>query len=324
MSRKRRRRWDSLFFLAKVDETADFFADAAGAALPATLRGSQGQGVSRRGLKQAAKKYAPLMPRDYAQETERHRVKNPRSTFGIPACVARPVSRKEMMAAPKAVAAMRSEWDRLWKKKVWSHDKPIEWSQVAKDARVQSKKVHLGRIFGIRVEKGSELPENDARRKFKYRLVFAGNAVPDENWQSATFQDLGSSLASQEAGKACDAYGCFPGHEVQQADAEQAYVQAKLTGTETWIAIPEEGWPDSWFHDGSGRSQPKYKTPCVRLHYALYGHPDSGTFWEKHCDRALRQQGFGPVTTWQSCYYHRKLRLFLTMYMDDFKMSGPS
>jgi hypothetical protein len=38
------------FFLARVDETADFFANAAEVALPATIRGSHKQGVSRHAL----------------------------------------------------------------------------------------------------------------------------------------------------------------------------------------------------------------------------------------------------------------------------------
>ena len=38
-------------------------------------------------------------------------------------------------------------------------------------------------IFGIMVEKGSELPEDDDRRKFKSRVVYQGNNVIDENWQ---------------------------------------------------------------------------------------------------------------------------------------------
>ena len=61
------------------------------------------------------------------------------------------------------------------------------------------------------------------------------------------FQDIGSSLASMQAGKFVDSYACFPGHACQQSDAEQAYVQAELKGTETWIALPKEAWPASWF-----------------------------------------------------------------------------
>ena len=52
-----------------------------------------------------------------------------------------------------------------------------------------------------------------------------------------------------------------------QADAEQAYVQANLTGPATWICIPEEGWPDEWFYaDGSAT----YSKPVCRLNLALY------------------------------------------------------
>ena len=57
-----------------------------------------------------------------------------------------------------------------------------------------------------------------------------------------------------EAARAADAYGLFPGHAVQQSDAEQAYTQAWLRGTETWIRlrisglIPEKGWTTPYAH----------------------------------------------------------------------------
>ena len=35
--------------------------------------------------------------------------------------------------------------------------------------------------------------------------------------------------------KAADCYGCIAGNETQQAHAEQAYIQAELKGTETWV-----------------------------------------------------------------------------------------
>ena len=94
----------------------------------------------------------------------------------------------------------------------------------------------MGRAFGFMVEKNYESPES---AKFKYRVVFQGNNVIDQDWEAAVFQDLGSSPASMEAGKLCDAYACMPGHAMQQADSEQAYIQADLTGTETWISLPE-------------------------------------------------------------------------------------
>ncbi|CAE7637278.1 unnamed protein product, partial [Symbiodinium sp. KB8] len=65
----------------------------------------------------------------------------------------------------------------------------------------KNKKVHVGKIFEICVEKGSELPEGDPLRKFKGRTVFQGNNVKDENNDTALFSELGSSPATMEAGK---------------------------------------------------------------------------------------------------------------------------
>ena len=59
------------------------------------------------------------------------------------------------------------------------------------------------------------------------------------------------------------------------------------------------------------------------LKKALYGHPDSGTFWETHCNRAVLRAGFQEIEAWPSCFFHPQLKLFLVIYVDDFKMSGP-
>ena len=117
----------------------------------------------------------------------------------------------------------------------------------------------------------------------------------------------------------CILKGLFKGNSLGQADAMQAYIQAKLGGTETWVEIPEEGWPEEWRKNGA-----PCERPCMRLIQALYGHPDSGTFWEKHADKRLLELGFIPAAeSWPSCYLHEDLDLFLVLYVDDFLMSGP-
>lgn len=96
------------------------------------------------------------------------------------------------------------------------------------------------------------------------------------------FQDMGSAPATIEASRMCIMKGLFKGNSLGQADAMQAYIQARLGGTETWVEIPEEGWPEEWRKNG-----PPCDRPCCKLIQALYGHPDSGTFWEKHADKAI-------------------------------------
>ncbi len=160
-----------------------------------------------------------------------------------PSWVARPVGKQEIASEPTAQAAIKKEWSNLRLRKVWDDSVVREWSDVMHDARRKGGITHLGRLFGICVEKGSELAVGDPRRKYKYRVVFQGNNVVDQNWEVALFQDLGSCPATMEAGKAVDAHGCFPGHIVQQSVAEQAYVQADLKGSETWVLLPEDAWP---------------------------------------------------------------------------------
>ena len=60
---------------------------------------------------------------------------------------------------------------RLWDKKVWDHDGVREWSDVAREAAKQGREIHMGRLFGLCVQKGSELPDGDKRKKYKYRVV---------------------------------------------------------------------------------------------------------------------------------------------------------
>ena len=109
----------------------------------------------------------------------------------------------------------------------------------------------------------------------------------------------------------------MPGHGVKLADAIQAYIQAVLTGPPCWVELPEDAWPD----DIDFR---KFRRPVVRLVKALYGHPDSGTMWEQHCDRKVRELDFVPVgEEWPSMYFHKKLQLLLVIYVDDLKLAGP-
>eukprot|EP00975_Prorocentrum_lima_P051079 10702339-Prorocentrum_lima.AAC.1 len=82
------------------------------------------------------------------------------------------------------------------------------------------------------------------------------------------FRELSSSPPTMAACKAADIYALTPGHDVQQADATQAYTQNKLGGAPTWIRLPRDRWPKEWI-------TANYVDPVCPLILALYGHPDS-------------------------------------------------
>ncbi len=85
-----------------------------------------------------------------------------------------------------------------------------------------------------------------------------------------------------------DAIARLDGFEGEDADAQKAYTQAFLSefegDTETWIELPSDQWPKSWFNSND---TPQYRRPCTRLSRNLYGHPLAGLYWEKHCHNKL-------------------------------------
>ena len=82
---------------------------------------------------------------------------------------------------------------------------------------------------------------------------------------------------------------------------------------ETWITLPKNRRPKSW---------DKYDEPVCLLKRNLYGHPLAGLFWEKHAHKAIVSEGFEKCKGWECLYVHKKQQLFLSIYVDDFKMAG--
>eukprot|EP00972_Heterocapsa_arctica_P009239 1362884-Heterocapsa_arctica.AAC.1 len=107
----------------------------------------------------------------------------------------------------------------------------------------------------------------------------------------------------------------MPNHSIGHCDAEQAYVQSKLGGIITWVTLPKERWSEAF----NG-----FDEPVVIFRLSLYGHPDAGGYWEAQCKPKLLEGGFTTVADWTSVNWHPKLELLLMVYVDDFKLSGPS
>ena len=67
-----------------------------------------------------------------------------------------------------------------------------------------------------------------------------------------------------------------------------------------------------------------FRRPVVKLLRALMGTLIAVLCGNNICDTHVKSVGFAPVgEEWPSCYFHHVLRLFLVIYVDDFKMAGP-
>ena len=247
----------------------------------------------------------------------------PGHEWPINACVARQLEKKEWRSSKEAMAALLKEYRALRDRGTWDVKSVTAKRELLRRKRLPgNEEMHIAGIFPIVVEKGSELPKGSEGRKFKGRIVFMGNNIRTQFGDIALFQDVASSPATLESSKVVIMHGLLQGNVIEQADAMQAYVQAKLEGEETWIAIPEEFWEQEWVKSGK---YSKENPPCCKLEYALYGHPKSGKFWEDHAEKRIMDAGFKPINreAWRSMYYHEKLGCMLMVYVDDFLMSGP-
>ena len=159
------------------------------------------------------------------------------------ALVSRPVGRKEMLSDPEALESMMKEWKGQWTAEVYDFKTVREYDDVVKDAYRKGEEIHMARVHGICVEKHSELPKEDKRRKFKGRGVLLGNQVKNQNFETALFQDLGNSPASFESSRWADMFGCLPGAQ-RSTGRRHPSVHSGIPNRRStcWVELPDEAW----------------------------------------------------------------------------------
>jgi len=59
----------------------------------------------------------------------------------------------------------------------------------------------------------------------------------------------------------------------------------------------------------------------LSLELNLYGHPLAGLLWELFQEDILLKVGFEKVKSWECLYVHKAKQLFLSAYVDDYKMA---
>ena len=140
-------------------------------------------------------------------------------------------------------AALLREWNNLAGRGCWDPTQMRPLRDVVKDANAKGELIHIGSMLPLLYLKGSELDE--AKQQLKGRVVFLGDRVRDQYGAAAVFEELASSPAGMEASRFVDAYGLMVGedgeeHDIEQADAEQAYTQAVLDAAwPTWVRVPK-------------------------------------------------------------------------------------
>ena len=64
------------------------------------------------------------------------------------------------------------------------------------------------------------------------------------------------------------------------------------------------------------------EVPVVPLERNLYGHPLAGILWEREFEKILSKHGWEKIPNWECLFVHREKGLFLSVYVDDIKLTG--
>lgn len=168
-------------------------------------------------------------------------------------------------------------------------------------------------------------------RRYQGRVVFRGDMIRDEQGSFAVFTEQSGSTSHMAAAKVFYTIARLPGCNGEHDDAIGAYTQIlvrdalKLSGVggddfiETYMSLPRDPWPA----DPELRKTWESKAdPVCILRRSLYGHTKAGLLWEKYCEKVMREAVFTPLPGWECLYVHKAEQLFMSIYVDDFNMSG--
>ena len=162
-------------------------------------------------------------------------------------------------------------------------------------------------------------------QKYKGRVVLRGDIVKDDSISYAVFTEQGSSASQMTAAKIMDIISRLPGCDGQAADAVSACTRVKMEDApkllkipksecpDIWIRLPRHKWPKSWS---------SMEDPVVPLERNLYGHLLAGLLWERQFEKILLKYGWEKVSNWECLFVHREKGLFLSVYVDDIKLTG--
>ena len=136
-----------------------------------------------------------------------------------------PSNKKEVASNPKARAALRAEWNKLRKQRVWLAE-PSKKRAKSKSARCETALPYTLEEFSVFA--GVKHIELDPEfLNYKGRVVSQGNQVRDETGLAAVFSEQQSGASHLESSRLLDMIARSPGCAGQQSDAVSAYTQAK-------------------------------------------------------------------------------------------------
>ena len=162
-------------------------------------------------------------------------------------------------------------------------------------------------------------------QKYKGRVVLGGDIVKDDSGACAVSTEQGSSAPQMAAAKIVDVIARLPGCEGQAADSVSAHTQVKmedvpqlLKNSKVRMSRCLDAPSTTQMAKNRGR---RLRIPWYLLNEISTGIPFAGLPWERQFEKALLELGWDKIPNWECMFVHRKQGSFLSVYVDDIKMT---
>ncbi|CAE7569646.1 RE1 [Symbiodinium sp. CCMP2592] len=228
------------------------------------------------------------------------------------ACVTKIVKRRDPEWDTNAAReAIRKEAANHASKRTWESE-ACEWETAVAKYGPDVEYVQANLILGI---KHYELDQSQHR--FKARIVALGDNVRDIYGRLVEEDQLHGRPITLEGSRALDCYaGLQPDGDCQTADADGAYLQARLKGRPKVICLPRE------FRT---QSELEMRCPVHLLYMAIYGLTRSNSDWEDHADDRLLLKHWLQARDIERPIFKKEYNghiVGMGRFVDDFKLAG--
>ena len=219
--------------------------------------------------------------------------------------VHKPLPIPKAITIPEAKAALDQEWTKLQKQPACDESNVTSKAEVIGTGKSERKTFHFATLMEFCPELEKKFQNDEGR------VVLRCDIVKHDSWNDAVFTEHGASASHMTAAKVLNVVSRLLSCSGQAPDAVSAYTDVKVKDAPTLLHLSDEGCPMICFRLPKAWRQLDWDLiddPVVPLERNLYGHPLAGLLWNRNVG-------------WACVCLHRKLPSFLSVYVNNIKMS---
>ena len=225
---------------------------------------------------------------------------------------------------PTAKAAVEKECEILEKISAWNMTKVGSKKEVIEEARTSGATVHVASLMDICHLKNAEFEAKN--QKYKCRFVLRGDVVKDDSGSNAVFTEQGSSASQMIAAKIMGIIFRLSSYDGHAADAVSTYTQVKEEDAHKLLKKKQNRSVQTFgfvYHDTNDQNHGSvWKTQSFLLSEICMVILWQDCYGKGNLRKSYWNMTGWKIPNWECLSVHRQKGLFLSVHVDDIKVTG--